>query len=243
MRFAYPWGKERYSFLYTRISKNYRKLRFYLSLSFSRYVRYIHPKSPSFLAAAYRNKKQRPVDFVQLTVHGLHLTSSYPHVTEQWACPCPAQDELLWLTDTELRLSSLGDLLYRPPALLAKQMAATLYSWDIELFPTACRGHVTFCSGLLNLCSICSRRQRPHLLAINGSFILLTLYSSSADPAAVWFVSEVSLVFSIKYPQQNPVKNKKNKSAVIIWIWQNCKQLTLPLPFKQLNGLNNYSYS
>lgn len=92
------------------------------------------------------------MDFVQLTVHGLHLISSYPHVTQQWACPCLTQDMSCYSSQA-YNYDSLTWAIYSTghQLLWPSRWLLHFIHWDVELFPTACRGHATFCSSLLNL--------------------------------------------------------------------------------------------
>lgn len=120
----------------------------------------MHPRSPSFLAAPYRNEEQQPVDFVQLTVHGLHLIFSYPHISQQWARPGPAQDMNCYSSQA-YNYDSLTWAIYSTGHQLGWPSRWLLHfiHWDVELFSTACGGYAAFCSSLLNL----AKRNTFHL--------------------------------------------------------------------------------
>lgn len=188
------------------------------------------------------------MDFVQLTVHGLHLISSYPHITQQWACPRPTQDMSCYSSQA-YNYDSLTWAIYSTGHQLgwpSRWLLVTLYSLRCRAVPHSMLG---ICCFLLKPPKSCwteyvpfVQGDRAHPLAIKGSFILLTLYNSSVlvDPAADWFISGAGLLFSLKLSPTKSSQILKKISSAIISIWQNYKQLTpLPSPpsFKQLEGL------
>lgn len=170
------------------------------------------------------------MDFVQLAVHGLHLISSYAHITQQWACPHPTQDMSCYSSQAcnydslTWAIYSIGHQLGWPSRWLLH-----FIHWDVELFPTARRRYAAFCSSLLNL----AKQNMFHLFKETESssssyqWILHPFDSIEFKCLSRSCSKLICLRSSTVFTKNVPNKiysNIKRQSTAIVSLWQNYKQ-------------------